>query len=273
MADYRDYIPDEISETRSEAAKLGHKASELGAKAFSFPQKLREAVQKKYNYNKDIIDKQSKAQAEYFAAPAVAREKYVKQPGEEGYVTPQQAESLVAQEKAQAYAPYASLTDILGQRMGSISDIIGEGTGAYQAEVAAAQGAAQVAQQAFNQLLQEYQLGSSLQQQDWQQQYQEEQLANQLAQWEEEQARLEEQTDWERPWQERLWEYQLNQPYYKPTTEEEDGGGLGTIDPADLEQALREVEESFQTEDLSAGQSSWTPPESSYPGYTNPYGQ
>ena len=33
---------------------------------------------------------------------------------------------------------------------------------------------------------------------------------------------------WERPWQEKLWQYQLNQPYFKPTA------GGGNDDPLGL---------------------------------------
>ncbi len=56
------------------------------------------------------------------------------------------------------------------------------------------------ANRALQQLLQEQSLNAQQQQQ-----------AAQLA-WEQQQAQ------WEQPWQEKLWNYQLNQPYYKPTT-------------------------------------------------------
>lgn len=226
---YRDYIPPEITQAGQAATQAGAQASALGAAGYSFASKLRDALNKKLNYNKDIIQQQGQAQADYFASPSAARAKYVKQPGEAGYVNPIQAEALVAGERAQAYAPYASLTGILGQRMGQSEDIIREGTGAFSAEVAAKQGAAQIAQQAYQQLLGEYQMGAGLEQQEWQRGFQEQQ-----AEWQREQAEWQrglqeelakfqkEQAEWEKPWQEKLWQYALSEPYYKPTA-----GGSG----------------------------------------------
>lgn len=226
-ADYFGYIPSEIKKTRKQAGVLGAKAAQLGAGAFTFPEALKEAVQKKVGYHEDLIREQAKAQAEYFAAPAKARAKYVKQPTEEGYVTPIQAEKLVAQEKAQAYVPYATTTGVLQQAMGTIPELVGAGTGAYQAQVAAAQGAQQIARQAYQDLLSEYTTGAQLygaeqdiafrqqqfeeQQQQFAQQLQLQQLQQQLQQ---------EQWEWEKPYQERMYEYQLAEPYYKPTAGE-----------------------------------------------------
>jgi len=268
--DYSGYIPEEIKETRQEAGRLGAEAAATGAGQYTFPYQLREALRKKLDYHKDIIEQQAGAQAEYFATPAKARAKYVKAPEEEGYITPIQAERLVAQERAQAYAPYASLTDILGQRMGTVSELVGAGTGAYQAQVAAAQGAAQQAQQLYQQLMSEYQMGAGIQQQQFQQQMQQEQEARAMEQLQmlrdaaqreaEQTAWAQEQAAWERPWQERLWEYQLAAPYFAPPT----GGGGGGIEYPTLEEEdFSDLEADWNAlnvpEDTETGSSSAAP--------------
>ena len=280
--DYGQYVPKEIKKTRQEAGRLGQKASALGAGAFTFPERLREALNKKLNYNKDLIMQQAQAESEYFATPAKARAKYVKQPGEAGYITPIQAESLVAQERAQARVPWQTTTGVLQERMGRTEDIIGAGTAAYQAQVMAAQGAAQIAQQAYQQLLQEYTTGAGIQQQEFNQQFQQQQAEFQRQQWEEQQRQWEEQMrmrqeearrqqeqfEWEQSWQEKLWEHELAKPYYKPTA----GGGTSDIQlPAvpiggdsfgDMEAdwGLFNVKEETPKNVPSAGMSIWNPP-------------
>lgn len=198
--DYSQYIPEKITQAGQSAAELSKIASSIGAGAYSFPAKLKEALQKKLNYHQDIIQQQAQAQASYFAAPSAARAKYTKQPGEAGYINPMQAEALTAGERAGAYAPYASLTGILGQRMGTVQELVGQGTGAYQAQVSAAQGAAQLAQQQYQQQLGEYQLGAGMEQQAWQRQQQEAATALAQQQYEQQQA-----------WQQQQWEAQQAQ--------------------------------------------------------------
>src|ERR1035437_7920904 len=115
-------------------------ASNYQSAADLLPTALKDAINQKLNYNSDIIDAQSKAQANYFAEPAVARAQY------QNIFNPFDRESLVAQATANAYAPYQSLTNILGQRQGNISDIVNAGVGAFQSQVGAEQNNAQLAQ-------------------------------------------------------------------------------------------------------------------------------
>ena len=147
------YNDPNLESARTGAEQAATNLQDYGTAATLLPEKLREAVMNKVNYNKDIIEAQNKAQADYFAAPSAARAKY-SDPGSADYIfNPFQAENLVSQERAQAYAPYASLTDILGQRMGRIEDIIGAGTGAFQAGLTGAQGAYDVARQRYQDLM------------------------------------------------------------------------------------------------------------------------
>lgn len=147
------YSSPDITNAQNEAMNAGTTAASYQSAAALLPQKLREAVLAKVDYNKDIISQQDKAQAQYFAAPSAARAKYA-DPNSPNYIfNPIQAENLVAQSRAQAYEPYATLTDILGQRLGSLSDIINAGTGAFQADVTAKQSAADLLRQKYNDLL------------------------------------------------------------------------------------------------------------------------
>ena len=135
------YQTPELGAAKTAAESAQTKANEYTAGNALLPYKLKEAVLKKLNYNQDIIKQQSEAQANWFAAPSAAREKY------QNVWNPTEREALVAKERAMAYQPYSELTDVLNTRMGNVSDIIGAGTGAYQAEGGLAQGQATLAQQ------------------------------------------------------------------------------------------------------------------------------
>lgn len=149
-----DYYNDpSLIDAQKAAESAGTTAANYSSAASLLPQKLREAVMAKVDYNKDIISQQDKAQADYFAAPAQARAKYA-DPSSENYIfNPFQAEKLVTEARTQAYAPYATLTDILGQRLGSLSDIINAGVGGFNSSVNAAQSSANSASQRFSDLL------------------------------------------------------------------------------------------------------------------------
>lgn len=154
MPDLQSYYQDpNLQKAAGEAETAQTQATAYQSAASLLPQKLKEAINEKMDYNKDIIEQKNKAMAEYFQAPSQARAKY-SDPGSEQYIfNPFQQEALVSQERAQAYQPYANLVDILGQRQGSLADIINAGTGAFQSQVTAQQGAADLANQSYQNLL------------------------------------------------------------------------------------------------------------------------
>lgn len=148
MAELQQYYQTpELEQARTESESAQKKAVAYQSASSLLPSKLRQAIMEKTEYNKDIIAEQNKKMAEYFAAPSAAREKY------QDIWNPFTREKLVTEERTQAYAPYATLTDILSQRMGNIADIIGQGTGAFQAATTAAQGEASIAQQGYQNAL------------------------------------------------------------------------------------------------------------------------
>ncbi len=146
------YQDPSIEAARSEAGTAQTQASAYASASALLPDKLKQAVLEKLNYNKDLIEAQNKSMAEYFVAPSAAREKY------QDIFNPFEREKLVATSRAQAYEPYANLTDLLGQRMGRIEDIVQAGTGAYQAQVSASQAAADAKRREYEDALQLAQL-------------------------------------------------------------------------------------------------------------------
>ena len=119
MPDLQSYYTDpSIQEAQQTAEGAATTAAEYQSAASLLPSKLKDAIQGKLDYNKDIIESKNKAMAEYFKAPSMAREKY------QDIWNPFSREKLVAEERAQAYLPFANLTDILGERQGTIADIV-----------------------------------------------------------------------------------------------------------------------------------------------------
>ena len=145
MTDLQQYYNDpSLQEAQQTSEASATTAAQYQSAASLLPSKLKEAIQGKLNYNKDIIEAKNRAMAEYFKAPSAAREKY------QDIWNPFSREKLVTEERAQAYLPFANLTDILGERHGSIADIIDAGTGAFQADVSAKESAAKIDRQSYS---------------------------------------------------------------------------------------------------------------------------
>jgi hypothetical protein len=130
-----------IPSLQSTAEQTASTANDYQSAASLLPTKLKQAIMEKLNYNQDIISQQNQAMSNYFSAPAKAREQY------QNIWNPFERESLVSQATANAYAPYATLTQVLGQRQGNISDVVNAGTSAFNAQASAESNAAQQARQ------------------------------------------------------------------------------------------------------------------------------
>ena len=148
MVDASQYYNDPaLEQSRTAATNAANVANEYTGAASTYPYKLKEAIQGKLDYNRDLIEQRNKAQENAFAAPAEARLQY------QDIFNPFQREALVSRATAGAYTPLNNLNDILANRMGSISDIVGAGTAGFQSDVAAKQGAAATARQSYQDLL------------------------------------------------------------------------------------------------------------------------
>lgn len=291
LGDYLEQVSDYTAPARKGVQESGEAYTSMLKEGASLPDKLKTAVQEKLDYNKDLIEQQSQAAGQYFSAPAEAREMY------QDVWDPFQREKLVSQYRAQQLEPYSALTSILGQRMGNVSDIIGAGVQGWQGLVDAAQAATGLAQQQYGNVMNQYGMGADMYQQAQSRTLQRAQMENQMKA---EQARLalqkmlglrglemeekqlglqQEKLDWEKPWQEKLWQYELDRPYYKDTGSggggSWGGGGLGwstgdeTTDEVDYD-AIAE-ESGLSDEELSTGQSKAQPWEYGPFAQPNPY--
>jgi type II secretory pathway pseudopilin PulG len=145
-------LPDYLIQAGERATQAQQGVSNLGSYAGSIPDALKTAVQNAYNDNRDILKQLDTATAEYYSAPATAREKF------QDIWNPFERERLVSQYTSNKMIPWLSYSGIYGQRMGRAGDLINAGVGAYQADVAARQAAADAAQRTYENALQQYQL-------------------------------------------------------------------------------------------------------------------
>src|SRR3990167_8045270 len=95
------YESPDLLEVQKAATQSQQSYVDYQSAAALLPQKLRDAIQQKLDYNKDLIQQKNKEFSEYAAAPATARAKYA-DPTSENYIfNPFQAEKLVSEYTAQ----------------------------------------------------------------------------------------------------------------------------------------------------------------------------
>lgn len=148
MADVQSYYDNpEVLAARGVAQNAASDVAKMGSAVTLLPYKLREAINEKLDYNKDLITQKNKAMEDYFVAPSKARLDY------QSIFNPFQREALVSKSVSQAYTPYANLQDILATRQGGISDLI-QGAGANaRADLTTAQNSASLLRQNYEDLL------------------------------------------------------------------------------------------------------------------------
>lgn len=109
------------------------------------PGMLRDALTKKFTDNNPLITQRGTALTGYMtAAEGAANEQRAVQQSGNPY-SPTQLRSLQGQREAAALVPLVGINYLLGQQTGTIGDVIDATTGAFQANTAAAQGAAGIA--------------------------------------------------------------------------------------------------------------------------------
>lgn len=159
-------IPQEVTNARSEAARLGKVASDYAASEYTIPDQLKKTVQEALNYNKDVIGMRSTALADYMSAPAVANKKFGVQTfsaGEQAGQTnpdfifnPFERNAAIQSYIGNQSIPFSTANALLGMREGTIADTVNAGTRAFQAQSAASQAAAQAARQTYQDVLGEF---------------------------------------------------------------------------------------------------------------------
>lgn len=160
IEDYLAGINNYTGGAKAQMESAGNEAARVGGESATLPFKLKEALQQKLDYNKDIIGQSTDALGNYIAAPAQAREQF------SNVWDPFKREALVANARSEAFKPYQFFQDILGQRMGQVSDIVGQGVAGWQGIVQQAQALAQLAQQKYAQAYQEYMGAAGMQSED-----------------------------------------------------------------------------------------------------------
>lgn len=155
--DYLTGIDRFTSGEKQDVQTASQNLADLQTGAGSLPNKLKEALNEKLNYNKDIINQQSDVMQQYFAAPSAARAKY------QDVWNPFEREKLVAQERTMALKPYDTLTGVLDQRMGDVADITTAGVQGWQGMVDAASTLLNAATTRLGTALQAYQIAGGQQ--------------------------------------------------------------------------------------------------------------
>ncbi len=141
-------LPGQLEDMGGDVNAAYERAAEFTKQAATLPQRLRQAIGEKFEFNKDLITERANAMGEFFAEPAVARERY------QDIFNPFTREALVAQSREQAGSKARALTDLLTQRGQRIEDIIGRTGEAFAGEVGAAELLTSAAQSRFSNALQ-----------------------------------------------------------------------------------------------------------------------
>jgi hypothetical protein len=148
MASYDEYYNDPALETaRTAASSAASNVADMSKSINILPYKLRDAINEKLDYNKDLITQKNKAMEDYFAAPAEGRQQY------SDIWNPTQREALVSRNTAQKYTPYANLQDILATRQGGIENLIGAAGANARADLTASTDQASLLRQQYEDLL------------------------------------------------------------------------------------------------------------------------
>lgn len=145
-------LPDYLTTAQQGAETAAKDVASISSYAGSMPDALKKSIQQAYQDNQDVISQLDTATADYLQAPSEARVKF------QDIWNPFQRENLVSQYTSNKAIPMMSWSGIYGQRMGRAGDLLNAGVGAYESDVAAKQAAAELAQQTYENALNQYQL-------------------------------------------------------------------------------------------------------------------
>lgn len=143
-------LPAEVTQARQRAQSLLGAAGQMKANEPAVTDVLRQKVQDAYSQNQDIIKPLDEATQAYLQGPQVGREKY------QDIFNPFTREKLVSQYRGNLALPMLSLSSILGNRMGRIEDVLGAGVRGYSAATDSLVNQAQLAQQNYQDLFDEF---------------------------------------------------------------------------------------------------------------------
>ena len=143
-------IPQNVAAARDEAYKLQGEAGGLSSQLPTIGDELRKRVNTLFGENQDVMGQFNTATTNLVNAPGKSYGTT------ESVQDPFARERLAAIDMETAMQPALAYGGLLGQRMGSIGDIVQSGTNAFQAKVQAAVSAAQLAQEKYKDLFNEF---------------------------------------------------------------------------------------------------------------------
>lgn len=162
MAGLSDYAtPERLNSLANAASVAGSNAVSAATGAMTVPVKLKQALMEHYNYNEDLVKKQSEAQTQALTAASRAPDQFA------DVWDPFLKDKLINQYRAQELQPLSYYTGMLEQRGQNIKDIISAATPLAQAYSLAKQAEADQAKNTYNRAWDMYKQGIAEQQ--WQQ--------------------------------------------------------------------------------------------------------
>jgi hypothetical protein len=145
-----DGLPSNIIDARTRAEQAEQYAGQLSAGVPTVGDVLKERVNKLFNENQDVFAGFNQSVGNLVAAPGTSYGTT------ENIKDPFARERLASIDLATAYQPAVAYGSLLGQRMGNIADIVQSGANAYTAQATAAQAAAQIQRQSYQDILNEF---------------------------------------------------------------------------------------------------------------------
>lgn len=153
-------LPSNVAAARDEAYRLQGEAGTLSSQLPTIGDELRKRVNTLFGENQDVLGQFNTATTNLVTAPGKSYETT------QSVEDPFARERLAAIDLETAMQPALAYGGLLGQRMGSIGDIVQSGTNAFKAKVEAAVNAAQLAQQKYQDLFNEFQVMEQLRQKE-----------------------------------------------------------------------------------------------------------
>jgi hypothetical protein len=153
----------ELNSAQESSYSATESANQMASDAFKMPDLLRQAVYERFKNSPLHGQFQGAAQNFLTAVPQKRAELASMVQGGGPILNPNQQQSILAGTRAANLVPLISLNDLLKSQTGGMETLIQGGTNAYNAQVAAAQAAAELKQQQYKDIL-----ANLVQEKEWQ---------------------------------------------------------------------------------------------------------
>lgn len=145
-------LPQNIIDAQSQSQALATKAGEFATALPTISDELKKRVDTLFNENQDVLGLFNQGITDLVAAPGKSYDMF------SNVTDPYARERLSSQFVQTQSLPALTAAGQLGQRMGTIGDIVGQNTRAFQAQATAANTAAELARQKYQDVLQQFQI-------------------------------------------------------------------------------------------------------------------